>query len=975
MELEVGRIYEGFKLISKTDVKEISSKAMLFVHEKSGAQLLFLENDDDNKVFSITFKTPPEDSTGLPHILEHSVLCGSRKFPVKEPFVELAKGSLNTFLNAMTFSDKTMYPIASKNDKDFMNLMDVYLDAVFYPNIYKYPEIFMQEGWHYDLEDKGGELVYNGVVYNEMKGAFSSPDEVLFSKSQHSLFPDTTYGKESGGDPEVIPELTLQQFLDFHKKYYHPSNSYIFLYGKMDVIEKLRFINEEYLKNFDKINVDSDILVQESFSSPKEVIVDYSISEDDDEKDKTFMSLNFVIDKSVNPETYLAFEILEHMLLETPAAPLKRALIESGIGKDVLGRYDNSMLQPVLYIAVKNSNESQKEKFKEVVFGTLQRLVKEGIDKKLIEASININEFRLREANYDGYPKGLIYNIKCLDSWLHGENPLMHLEYEAVFSKIKEALTSDYFERLIEKYLLNNNHSSLVVLRPQKGLAEKKDRELKNKLREYKSRLSEEDINKIINDTKKLRERQTSDDSPEDLEKIPLLSLKDIERKAEELPLVEREENGIKVLAHSETTNGIEYVNLYFDSMGVEQDLIPYVGLLSGVLNKLSTEKYSYEELSKLINIHTGGISFAAEAFEKKGNDEDYYAKFIVKSKALVSKMPELFELIGEIIGHTKFDDKKRLKEIIQELKSRMEMIILDRGHVMSSGRVLSYFSPVEKYRELIRGVAFYQFISELEKNFDSLSDNIIENLKKVSKAIFNKTNLIVSVTGSDDYYEKFREGFNSLCNHLGNDEIVPQEYRFEQTPLNEGLMTPGAVQYVAKGFNIKRLGYAFSGDLHVLSSILSLDYLWNKVRVQGGAYGCFGRFKTNGNMVFASYRDPNLSETLKVYDALDEYVRNFNVNDREMTKYIIGTISELDFPLTPSAKGEKATSNYIKGITQEDIQRERDEVLSTNQERIRECAKIISEAMKQNYLCVIGNESKIKENKDVFNNFVSILK
>lgn len=976
MNFELGKTYHGFKLIEEKEITEIKSKARFFQHEKTGAELFNIENDDDNKVFSISFKTPPSNSTGLPHILEHCVLCGSRKFPVKEPFVELAKGSLNTFLNAMTFSDKTMYPVASKNDRDFINLMDVYMDAVFYPDIYKYPEIFMQEGWHYELDDKGENLIYNGVVYNEMKGAFSSPEDILFSKIQQSLFPDTTYGVESGGDPDVIPQLTLEEFLDFHSKYYHPSNSYIYLYGKMDLEEKLKFINEEYLSNFEKLDIKVEIPLQESFAQMKEIDEVYPISEDDDIKDKTFLSMNFVVDRSTNLEVYLAFDILEHILLQTPASPLKKALIDAGLGKDVFGRYDNSMLQPMFSVVVKNSNENEKERFKKVFFDTLTKLVREGIDKKLIEASINITEFKLREANFGSYPKGLIYGIKCMDSWLYGENPSLHLQFETVLSQIKTALTTDYFEKMINKYILSNTHSTIVVLKPSKGLAEKKDDEVKNKLSQYKSQLSEYDINKIIEQTNKLRERQQNEDSQENLEKIPLLSIEDINPKSEVLPLEEKVEEGIKVLTHPMFTNEIEYINLYFDTCSVEQEKIPYIGLISSILGKIGTEKYSFEELSNIININTGGIKFAAEVYEQKGTDENYYPKLIVRTKALVSKLPDLFEILGQVLGHTKFDDSKRLREIIREVKSRYEMVILNRGHIMAAGRVTSYFSPVDKYRELIRGIEFYQFLVELESNFDTKADGIINTLKEIYRDIFNINNLMISITGEEKDYNNFSEVIHLLKNELNSEKAKSiSEYQFTGMPENEGLITPGSVQYVAKGNNFTRLGYEYKGSMRVLSSLSTLDYLWNKVRVQGGAYGCFADFRRNGNVVLSSYRDPNLKETLDAYGQLVDYLDKFNVSNREMTKYIIGTISDMDHPLTPQDKGEKASIYYIKGMTQEDIQRERDEVLKTNQSEIRKYADIVQKVMKGNYYCVIGNEVKIKNNKDMFENIVSILK
>lgn len=973
MKLKINEVYHGFRLLEEKNIKEINSIGRIFEHEKSGARLFHLENDEDNKVFSISFRTPPEDSTGLPHILEHSVLCGSRKFPAKEPFVELIKGSLNTFLNAMTFSDKTMYPVASRNSKDFHNLMDVYLDAVFYPNIYKYPEIMMQEGWHYELENKDDELTYKGVVYNEMKGAFSSPESILMKKIQESLFPDTPYGFESGGDPDVIPELTQEQFINFHKKYYHPSNSYIFLYGDMDILEDLKFINDEYLCNFDKLDIDSEIHEQKPFDEEIKVIYNYPISYNEKEEDKTFLSLNFAIGKGTDRDLSLAFDILEHLLLETPAAPLKKALIDANLGKDVFGSYDNSILQPTFSVVVKNSNENKTEEFRKVVFDTLKNLANNGIDKKLVESSINIKEFQLRESEYDGYPKGLMYGIRCMDSWLYGESPFAHLEYEEALNTIKTALTSDYFEKLITKYLINNNHRSLVIVKPKKGLSEEKAEELKKKLADYKASLSEDEISKIIENAQKLKERQENPDSPEVLETIPLLSLKDIEPKAEKLPLSEKELLGIKVLFHPIFTSGIGYVNLYFDSSSVSQNMLPYISLLSAVLGKIGTEKYSYEELSNVININTGGIRFSGDAFAECGSSSVFYPKFSIRSKALVTKLPELMDIIGEILGHSKFNDKKRLKEIIQEMKSRLEMRILQRGHTIAAKRACSYFSPIAKYEETLIGLSFYKFISDLENNFEAKLEEITENLDKISKLIFNKNNLLLSFTGEDNDYRKFEQSFPALFENLGDESPTKNQYKFEFGALNEGLMTSSKVQYVAKAYNFIDLGYSYSGHLQVLKTVVGFDYLWNKVRVQGGAYGAFANFQWGGTTVFSSYRDPNLKETLDAYDKTSDYINNFEADNREMTKYIIGTISELDSPLTPAMKGYISDEYYIRHIAQEAIQNERDEILNTKKEDIRNLAALVSDVMKQNYFCVLGSEEKIMAHKDIFGSTINV--
>jgi Zn-dependent M16 (insulinase) family peptidase len=971
--MQIGETYSGFKLQEQKKLEEINSEGMLFYHEKSGARLFFLKNEDDNKVFSISFRTPPDDSRGVPHILEHSVLCGSKKFPVKEPFVELVKGSLNTFLNAMTFPDKTMYPVASVNDKDFANLMDVYLDAVFQPNIYRYPEIMMQEGWHYELNSREEDMTYKGVVYNEMKGAFSSPESILFRKMLESLYPDTQYGVESGGDPDVIPQLTQQQFLDFHSRYYHPSNSYIYLYGNMDIIEKLEFLDREYLSHFEKKKVDSALITQKPFQSCREMTVEYPISSAEKEKDKTFLSINYSVGKAVDNELYLAFDILEHMLLETPSSPLKKALIDAGIGKDVFGVFESGMLQPMFGIVAKGSNENEKLRFQDTVEKTLNDIVDKGIDKKLVEASVNIKEFQLREADYKGYPKGLIYGMKCMDGWLYDEAPWTHLTYESVLNKIKSQLDNNYFENLINRYILKNNHSSMLIIRPERGLEEKKDALLKEKLKTLKDSLSEDEIQKIIQDTLRLKKRQMTRDSKEDLMKIPLLSIEDIDPNPKDLKLVKNKIQDVEVLFYPVFTNGIYYVNLYFNTEGVKEELIPYVSLLSAVLGKVSTENYYYEDLAKEINIYTGGINYSSQAFSENGNSREFYPKFIVKSKVLVNNMEKLISILKEIINYTKFDEKKRLKEIIQETKSRIEMTIFERGHVVVANHVSSYFSPASKYEDMIGGLEFYKFISNLENNFDSKVEEIRESLKEVSNEIFNKNNLILNITCDEADYDNLQDRVKELISGLKDDKVGKISYKFDLKAKNEGLMTSSKIQYVAKAYNYIDLGYSYSGSLQVLKSIANYEYLWNQVRVQGGAYGSFASFQRNGNMFFTSYRDPNLKHTLEVYDKAGEFFNNFNADDRQMVKYIIGTISDLDFPLSPSMKGERAVENYIRHVSYEDLQKERQEILNTGVEDIKGFSKLISSSMNKDNICVLGNEQKIKKNKDLFKNLVNL--
>ncbi|TCT15663.1 hypothetical protein EDC18_103373 [Natranaerovirga pectinivora] len=971
--MEKGKTYSGFNLIEEQKIDEINSTARVFEHTKSGAKALVLSNEDTNKVFSINFRTPPTDDTGLPHILEHSVLCGSKNFPAKDPFVELAKGSLNTFLNAMTYPDKTMYPVASCNDKDFVNLMHVYMDAVFHPNIYKEEKILKQEGWHYELNNVDEPLQYKGVVYNEMKGVFSSPEQVLFRRIQASLFPDTPYAKESGGDPEFITDLTQEDFLEFHKKYYHPSNSYIFLYGDFEVEEKLEWLDKEYLSHYDKIEVDSSIPEQKPFDKVNEVEELYSISNNDDPKDKTYLSYNYAIGKATDTELYYAFDVLEYLLLEAQGAPLKKALIDANIGKDVFGSYDNGILQPTFSVVAKDTNEEEKERFVNVINETLKNLVKNGLDKKKIEASINYHEFKIREADYGKYPKGVVYAIQHLNSWLYDACPLMHFKYNDTFKKLRDGLKTDYFEKLIEKYLINNTHASLVVVKPEKGLTAKKEKEIEDKLQEYKSSLSDDELRTLVDETKELLEYQEEPTKKEDLQKIPLLDLKDIRKEPEQLPLEIVDMHNIKVLLHETFTNNIGYVKLLFDTKNVPVDLVPYLGILSTALGKMDTERYSYDELERDININTGGISASMNVYGFNEMADTYVPKMEIRGKAFVEKLPILFDLLNEVVMKTKLDDTKRLEEILLETKSRLQMFLNGSGHTAAANRALSYFSKLAFYKEMVSGITYYRFVEELVKDYDTKKQDIIEKLNALVKYLFRRENLMISYTAEKSAFGIFENEVETFVADLYTEPVEEKGMIFNLKRQNEGFLTPGKIQYVAKAGNFVTEGFKYSGVLRVLQTISRLDYLWNNIRVKGGAYGAMCSFNRTGNVYFTSYRDPNLKETLESYDRLYDYLNHFSVDERDMTKYIIGTISTLDTPLTPYSKGETAASAYLSNISYEDLKKEREEVLNTKPEDIRRMAELVHKVLKQDNICVIGNENKLQANENLFEKIESL--
>ncbi len=976
MKYEIGSKYQGFILKEEREVTDISSICRLFEHEKTGARLLYVSNDDENKVFCIGFKTPPEDDTGLPHILEHSVLCGSRKFPIKEPFVELLKSSQNTFLNAMTFSDKTIYPVASMNDKDLMNLMDVYMDAVFYPNIYNKKEIFMQEGWHYELNNVEDELTYKGVVYNEMKGAFSSPEGVLFRRCLNSLFPDTCYGYESGGDPEAITTLTYEKFLEFHKKYYHPTNSYIYLYGNGDIDQHLKFINEEYLAAFDKNEVDSSIKLQVGFDERKDYEYEYPIAKDESEKFKSYFGLNIACGNALNRELITALEIIGDVLMSNTSSPLKEALLKTGIAKDfIVFSSDDPSLQPTFGIYAFEADYKSKDKFLKTIKQTLESIVEKGLDIDLVEGAINKKEFILREANSGGTPKGLVYGEEALKTWLYEGNPMDALEYSKVLNIIKEKYKQGYLEKIIKEYILNNTHSTFVMLKPKKGLSEEKQAKDKEKMSKIKNELSKEQVENLVHETNRLLELQDEPDKKEDILKIPRLKIEDVKKESEWTELEKRSYDGHEVLYYPHKTNEIMYITLKFDLRTVDKELIPYISILEGVLAELSTRKYKYDELSKDIDKNIGGIRINTRNAINIEQPYKYDPQLLVEIKGLVPRTKEMLEILNEIINHTVFTEMDKIHEIIKMLISRIKASMMQNGHKVAVDKLLASFLEYAKYNEYSSGLEFYKFLVGLDEGFNKKCKEIQANLQKVRDLIFNKKSMSMLVVCDEEHYKIFEENINTVISDLNDENLERKQYNFELKKENLGLATQADIQYVAKGYNMRELGdYEPTGQQAVLNSILKYNYLWNEVRVKGGAYGCMVNSSSIGYFIVASYRDPNLKKTIDTYNKVYEYIEKMDIDQDELEKYIISTIGEVDRPYpTPYRKAYSAESRLVAGITKEFDQKIRTEILETNVEKLRKFSNTIKQVMEKDYICVVGNETIIKENAELFDKIESI--
>ncbi len=964
--------YAGYRLIEKRFVKEVNADCYYFEHIKSGASLLKIAADDPNKTFSIAFKTVPETDAGTPHIMEHSVLNGSKNFPVKSPFDVLMKGSLNTFLNALTSSDWTMYPVASMNDKDYFNLMHVYLDAVFNPLIYDDPRIFMQEGWHYELTSKDAPLVYKGVVYNEMKGAYSGATRELSYQVMKNLFPSNGYAFSSGGYPSAIPTLTYEQFLDYHKKYYHPSNSYILLYGNADIAMELEFIDKEYLSKYDKSDFKVDFPINPPFDAVKEVQGYYPVIEGAPVEDQSYLSMNYVIGLNTDVSLTMSLDVLADVLVNQESAPLRKALQDAGIGKDVYAS-NNGIQQNVFSIVVPNANAADKDAFKKILDETLAKVVAEGLDKETLKGVLNRMEFNLREGN--DAQKGLTYNFQCISGWLFGGDPFLGLEYETPLAEVKKSLDSKSLEEIIQKHFIENTYGLLVVLEPKAGLEKETMAKVEKELADYKATLTDTDLEKLVATTSELVAYQQREDSPEALATIPMLKLEDIGKAAEWYGVEEKEINGVPVLFHPEFTNNILYVNSWFDLRVLPQEMLPYASLLKELIGKMSTESYSYEKLEKELNIQTGSFYSFLNTYLPEDRDENMKPVIGVNFKATTDKLSPAFNLISEIINKTLFADKERLGELLERHQAQLEQQFLQDGLGTAYSRLFSYLNANGIFSELTGGAEYYWFVTNIQKEFSNNPDVVINNLKKVAELVFVKTNMITGITCSETDLAKFTGAFSTFTSTLPDRPAEYVTWNLTPEPKNEAFMTASKVQYVLTGCDYHKLGFEWNGKMQVLSQILSTDWLQTQIRVIGGAYGGFSGISRDGTMYFGSYRDPNLKETLENYDATPGYLKNFTADSTAMTRYIIGTIAGLDQPRTPSQKGSTACYYYFTKITKDQLQKEREEVLSTTADDIKAMEPLVSAMLDKNVWCVYGSEEKIKANKGLFGELLVLQK
>jgi presequence protease len=957
----------GFTILDARYVPEVSSRVYRMVHDVSGARLLFLANEDDNKVFNIGFRTPPSNDTGVAHIMEHSTLCGSRKYHVKEPFVELVKGSLNTFLNAMTYPDKTVYPVASRNDKDFRNLMDVYLDAVFYPNLRTNPYALKQEGWHYEMETPDDPLVYNGVVYNEMKGVYSAPDALLEYYGKKNLFPDTTYRFESGGLPEAIPNLTQEAFVQFHQTFYSPENSYIYLYGDMDMADTLAYL-DTYLRDFPRTGrVHSDIPLQAPFEKTREWEGTYSVPSGEDKTGKTFHEVQFVVSDMRDLRTTFAMKLLESVLLESESAPLRRALLDAGVAADISGSFSGSMRQPVFGVRASGSEPDQKEKFIKALYHNLQKISREGIDKELLESTLNATEFKLRESDFGAYPKGLIYGLDIMDSWIYNVDPIQAMSYETLLKDMRAAIGTRYFEQLIETNLLDNTHRVILTLAPEPGKEEREQAAQAKELAALKTTLPAAELERYCQECAELHRRQGTPDTPENLESIPLLRRQDIRKETECLSVEEEQVGGGTLLYQELPTHKIVYLNWYFDVTGLPPEYLPYCSLLSDVLGKLNTDTYSYADLSKYTNMHTGGIDLNFVAMGQDGDPDKYTLSFVVKAKCLSRKLPELFRILRAFSLHTQFDDKERLKELIGQLKTDWDNNFFERGQSVALTRLGSYFSACTRVTEQDY-YSYYVFLKDLTNHLDERLDETYAKLRELAGWFFNKTRYVLSYGCEAGDREAVRAAALAYAEELPESPVAGRPaVPFPAPGHNEAIATAGKVQYVTAGGDFHKHGFRYTGAMLVLATMLRYEYLWTHIRVQGGAYGANATFDRSGTLVLSTYRDPQLLQSLQVFAGLPDWLRKVSLSEREMTKYVIGTMSGVDVPLTNSVKVSQAAIRRFWKVTDAMRQQTRDEILQVTPDDIRALADVVAAVLADKNLCVVGGQAAIDGAKDVF--------
>lgn len=963
----------GFELVQERQLPELHSRVRLYRHQKTGARYLSLTNDDENKVFGVSFRTPPSDSTGVAHILEHSVLCGSRKYPVKEPFVELLKGSMKTFLNAFTFPDKTCYPVASTNLRDFYNLMDVYMDAVFFPRLTE--EIYKQEGWHFEAESADGPLSYKGVVYNEMRGAYSSPDSLLHEHSQHSIFPDMTYGLDSGGDPQVIPQLTFEQFMDFHRTYYHPSNAWFYAYGDDPEEERLARA-AEYIDEFQAIEPGSDVPLQPKFGAPREITEYYAASEDSESK--AMVTVNWLL-----PETFpegekagevnLAFNMLEHLLIGLPASPLRKALIESGLGDDVAGvGLEADLRQMYFSTGLKGVNPEDVDAVQAVIEGVFKNIVENGAPRNAVEAAFNSVEFELREQNTGSFPRGLYIMVRTLSGWLYDKDPVEAMAFEDDLASLRKRIDSGerVFEDLIRTHFLENPHRTRVTLLPDATLGEKLLAEEAGKLAAVQKQVGADGMERIVEEARELERLQGTPDSAKDLATIPRLQLEDLDKENRTIPVIEKSHAGAKILEHPLDARGIVYLDLGFDMLAIPDEYVPFIPLYGRALLEMGTQRRDFVDLGMQIASRTGGIDPGFFTATIRGTGRPT-AWFLLRGKATRDKGHYLADILAEVLTEPNFDNQSRFKQIVLEEKARLEHRLVPAGHMMVADRLMARFSQAGQLDERMSGVSQLFFLRQLAQKVDNAWDEVRCSLENIHASLVRRTNCLANVTAEEEGLASFGLQLDSMLDALSDEKVTAETPTPEWlhafatnelvVPDTEGLTIPAQVNYVGKALDLAALGYTYHGSASVAAKYLRNGFLWDRIRVQGGAYGAFTMLdRMRGVLAFCSYRDPNLERTLDVYDESAKHLAELEMDEDARSKAIIGSISDIDAYMLPDAKGYASMARYLTGDTDALRQQMREEILATTVEDMRRFGQVVSQGMSQAKITVLGDKNAI---------------
>ena len=946
----------GFTVKRIRPLDELNAEFIEMEHIKTGLEIVWIKRDEENKTFGIAFKTLPFDDTGVFHILEHSVLCGSEKYPVKEPFVDLLQTSMNTFLNAMTFPDKTLYPISSRNDKDFFNLMSVYLDAVFCPAIYNKAEIFYQEGWHYE-PDENGNFSYKGVVFNEMKGVFAGADELCEMAIDKALFPDTPYKYVSGGDPASIPDLTYESFIESHRRFYSPSNAYVYFDGNVNIEKALDFLNSEYLSKYERGERISTSLVQDAVDAGITEI-EYELGEDESKENKMRIAYAGVIGSFEDRERLVAMQVLSDVLCGGNQSLLTKCILSQGLAEDVSMQVCDGICQPWVKLEAQNIADGMETELETVIFDKLREFSDNGIDHSQLEASMANLEFRMRERDYGDMPQGIVLGFVMLETWLYGGDPISNLSVGDLFEKLRNKMRNGYFEQLIKEVLLNNNHKAKIVMKPSYTVGqERRARELERISKEV-ANFSDDDRAELIRKQEKLLEWQSSEDSPEAVATVPKLQLSDISAKPDEPPIEILDSNGTKALFHAVNCTGIAYFSLYFDAEDLSEEEISQLSFLTDILGKMRTQKYDEEALDRLSRLLFGDINYSVASFPSKNEIDKCRVKMHVSFSTLEKNIEEALAFVVEILTNTSFDNKKTALDLLKQLKTKYFQQFVMSGSAVGSGRIKAQYSACGVVNECAGGLKYYRWLCEQENdmNWKQLSGM----LETLAEKVICSSRLTLSLTGADktalaNSTEYLHKSLNSGSKPDGEIKIKP----WGKT--REGIVIPSDVCFACAGGVLNHFD-KYNGALAVASRVVSLAYLWNAVRVQGGAYGCGCRVDRNGFAFSYSYRDPSAVNSLEAYKKIPDFLEEISASDMDLTGFIIGTVAGVSPLCTPKMKGYRSDQAYFSDISPEDKEREIEEMLSVTQKTLLEISKLMKNVFEEEGICALGNREQLDE-------------